>query len=222
MRTLCDVCEASPACFFCAADEAALCYTCDEKVHGCNKLASRHIRLVLAEACAVPRCDICENASAFFLCEIDGTSLCLQCDMNVHVGGKKTHQRYLLMRQRVEIPQKPDEEFMTQPATADIALNGKANQKQYHGHTRVYQQNGEEKTDSSAIAMAVGDIDMPSPDEWPTSKMIDLNSHPSHLCAKPSNVMQSFRDVKLANGIDKGDSGMAPILSVKGKNPAHF
>ena len=40
---------------------------------------------------------------AFFYCEIDGSSLCLQCDMIVHVGGKRTHKRYLLLRQRVEV-----------------------------------------------------------------------------------------------------------------------
>ena len=40
---------------------------------------------------------------AFFYCEIDGSSLCLQCDMIVHVGGKRTHGRYLLLRQRVEV-----------------------------------------------------------------------------------------------------------------------
>ncbi len=40
--------------------------------------------------------------AAFFFCGIDGTSLCLQCDMDVHIGGKKTHERYILMAQRVE------------------------------------------------------------------------------------------------------------------------
>jgi hypothetical protein len=72
------------------------------QVHGCNKLASRHVRLELAESRAVPRCDICENAPAFFFCGIDGTSLCLHCDTDVHIGGKKTHERYLLTGQRVE------------------------------------------------------------------------------------------------------------------------
>ncbi|MBA0620132.1 hypothetical protein Godav_005899 [Gossypium davidsonii] len=55
----------------------------------CNKLASRHVRVGLANPSDVPRCDICENAPAFFYCEIDGSSLCLQCDMVVHVGGDK-------------------------------------------------------------------------------------------------------------------------------------
>ncbi|XP_038997795.1 B-box zinc finger protein 19-like [Hibiscus syriacus] len=108
---------------FCAADEAALCRACDEKddcsgngtfalnclwmmlqVHMCNKLAGRHVRVGLANPSDVRRCDICENAPAFFYCEIDGSSLCLQSDMIVHVGGKKTHGRNLLLRQRVEFP----------------------------------------------------------------------------------------------------------------------
>ncbi|KAK9284293.1 hypothetical protein L1049_023464 [Liquidambar formosana] len=104
MRTICDVCESAAAILFCAADEAALCRSCDDKVHMCNKLASRHVRVGLADPSDVPRCDICENAPAFFYCEIDGSSLCLQCDMIVHVGGKRTHGRYLLLRQRVQFP----------------------------------------------------------------------------------------------------------------------
>jgi hypothetical protein len=32
MKILCDVCEAAAARLFCAADEAALCLRCDEKV----------------------------------------------------------------------------------------------------------------------------------------------------------------------------------------------
>ncbi|MBA0733326.1 hypothetical protein Gogos_017356 [Gossypium gossypioides] len=118
MRTLCDVCESAAAIIFCAADEAALCRSCDEKVHMCNKLASRHVRVGLADPSDVPRCDICENAPAFFYCEVDGSSLCLQCDMIVHVGGKRTHGRYLLLRQRVEFPgDKPAhlEELRLQP-----------------------------------------------------------------------------------------------------------
>ncbi|KAL7156549.1 hypothetical protein ABFS83_02G017300 [Erythranthe nasuta] len=104
MRTLCDVCESAAAILFCAADEAALCRACDDKVHMCNKLANRHVRVGLAEPSELLRCDICESAPAFFYCEIDGSSLCLQCDMIVHVGGKRTHGRYLMLRQRVEFP----------------------------------------------------------------------------------------------------------------------
>ncbi|KAK8522154.1 hypothetical protein V6N12_055875 [Hibiscus sabdariffa] len=115
MRTICDVCESAAAIIFCAADEAALCRSCDEKVHMCNKLASRHVRVGLADPSNVPRCDICENAP-------DGSSLCLQCDMIVHVGGKRTHGRYLLLRQRVEFPgDKPGrlEELGLQPPNSN-------------------------------------------------------------------------------------------------------
>ncbi|KAG0474923.1 hypothetical protein HPP92_014609 [Vanilla planifolia] len=103
MRIICDVCESAPAVLFCAADEAALCHHCDDKVHKCNKLASRHVRVGLADPSEVLCCDICEVSPEFFYCEIDGSSLCLQCDTIVHVGGKRTHVRYLLLRQRVEI-----------------------------------------------------------------------------------------------------------------------
>lgn len=142
MRTLCDVCEAAPARLFCAADEAALCLKCDEKVHSCNKLANRHVRLQLTESRAVPRCDICENAPAFFFCGVDGTSLCLQCDMDVHVGGKKAHERYLMMGQRVELPsRKPkceetavdaDKQQTEQPNNNE--KNGVTLQDQHHHH----------------------------------------------------------------------------------------
>ncbi|KAK9905144.1 hypothetical protein M0R45_000480 [Rubus argutus] len=69
MRTLCDVCESAAAILFCAADEAALCRSCDEKVHMCNKLANRHVRVGISEPSDVSCCDICENAPAFFYCE---------------------------------------------------------------------------------------------------------------------------------------------------------
>ncbi|KAM7250308.1 hypothetical protein ACFE04_022191 [Oxalis oulophora] len=127
MRTLCDSCESAAAIVFCAADEAALCRACDEKVHLCNKLASRHVRVGLANPSDVPRCDICESAPAFFYCEIDGSSLCLQCDMIVHVGGKRTHERFLLLRQRIEFPgDKPSlsEDPGTQPVDPGEAMRG--------------------------------------------------------------------------------------------------
>lgn len=54
---------------------------------------------------------------AFFYCEIDGSSLCLQCDMIVHVGGKRTHGRYLLIRQRIEVCK-----FMLRQALLQVLL----------------------------------------------------------------------------------------------------
>ncbi|KAJ7522225.1 hypothetical protein O6H91_18G002300 [Diphasiastrum complanatum] len=172
MRALCDVCEAGPAQWFCAADEAALCLKCDEKVHGCNKLASRHVRLELAEARSVPICDICENAPAFFFCGIDGTSLCLQCDMDAHTGGKKTHERYLMMGQRVEIPsQKPRREEAASTKLEDCIIGYQL--KQVKRPILLHSDN----SDAPAFAIALGDVDMQQLDNQ-DSPMIDLNFRP--------------------------------------------
>ncbi|XP_039062961.1 B-box zinc finger protein 19-like isoform X2 [Hibiscus syriacus] len=168
MRILCDACESAPAIVFCAADEAALCRACDEKVHMCNKLANRHVRVGLANPSDVPRCDICENAPAFFYCEIDGSSLCLQCDMIVHVGGKKTHGRNLLLRQRVEFPGDtpvdPSENWrgQTQPAKPTVGEN---------------QQNHKV---SPAQVMGAKNLKH-------DTKMIDLNMKPHRMHGQASN-----------------------------------
>eukprot|EP00898_Chlorokybus_atmophyticus_P008761 jgi/Chlat1/8887/Chrsp92S08200 len=152
MRMLCDVCEGAAARVFCAADEAALCHACDVKVHGCNKLASRHTRVELAEARAAPNCDICEDAPAFFFCAIDGTSLCLQCDMDVHVGGKSSHDRYLLLGQRVEAPS-TDVRDAQNLAVSPVSSSGKeaadggdtnhgASNNHTHTHNHSHHHNG--------------------------------------------------------------------------------
>lgn len=188
MRTLCDVCEAGPARLFCAADEAALCKACDEKVHGCNKLASRHVRLELAEARTVPRCDICENAPAFFYCGIDGTSLCLQCDTDVHIGGKKAHERYLLLGQRVEVPGKQREE----PVVAQVPKKEEANANNgQHHHHHHHHQNGLVEDSTPPVATTV---DKPS-------RMIDLNSRPRY-----GNAMNSLKTGEGSEG-EAGSDG---------------
>ncbi|KAK6924454.1 B-box-type zinc finger [Dillenia turbinata] len=181
MRTICDVCESAAAILFCAADEAALCRACDEKVHMCNKLASRHIRVGLADPSDVPRCDICENAPAFFYCEIDGTSLCLQCDMIVHVGGKRTHGRYLLLRQRAEFPgDKPGipEEAALQPI--DPAENRKGKNQLPKGLMRDNSQNHQIPSAPTSDGNADGHKKM-------DTKMIDLNIHPQRIHEQASN-----------------------------------
>lgn len=225
MRTLCDVCEAAAARVFCAADEAALCPKCDEKVHGCNKLASRHVRLTLAEARAVPQCDICENAPAFFFCGIDGTSLCLQCDLNVHVGGKKTHERYLLMGQRVELPTiKLEDEFGKQPITehkrSEVGDPYKQLQKYNRSNLPESKQERNENSNTSAIAMAVGDADPPPLAHHFISQMTDLNSRPQYLQGEPSGASQSVRDTELANSSDEETPGAVPDRSSRGKRLA--
>ncbi|EXC35391.1 putative salt tolerance-like protein [Morus notabilis] len=183
MRTLCDACESAAAIVFCAADEAALCRACDEKVHMCNKLASRHVRVGLADPSAVPQCDICENAPAFFYCEIDGSSLCLQCDMIVHVGGKRTHGRYLLLRQRVEFPgDKPGnpEEPASQPAERDEARRG----QNLAPPKMVAEENQQNHAVSPVWILEANNADGHSKRD---TKLIDLNMKPHKLHEQSPN-----------------------------------
>lgn len=176
MRTLCDACESAAAVVFCAADEAALCSACDDKVHMCNKLASRHVRVGLASPSDVPRCDICENAPAFFYCEVDGTSLCLQCDMIVHVGGKRTHGRYLLLRQRVEFPGHKSAHSDDQ-ALPLVDQNDKRVQNQ--GPIVISGENHQNHRPSS-VEVPDADADADGHGKM-DSKMIDLNMKPHRM-----------------------------------------
>ncbi|XP_020595297.1 B-box zinc finger protein 22-like [Phalaenopsis equestris] len=69
MKIQCNACEAAEAKVLCCADEAALCWECDEKVHAANKLAGKHQRVLLLSASSsnpsyrVPKCDICQGCS---------------------------------------------------------------------------------------------------------------------------------------------------------------
>ncbi|CAK9162034.1 unnamed protein product [Ilex paraguariensis] len=200
MRTLCDVCESAAAILFCAADEAALCRSCDEKVHMCNKLASRHVRVGLADPSDVPRCDICENAPAFFYCEIDGSSLCLQCDMIVHVGGKRTHGRYLLLRQRVEFPgDKPGrlEDIGVQPGDPGAARR-EPNQP-FKLTTRENQPNHRVSSVPVLDTDTDGDGNM-------DNKLIDLNARPQRIPGQASN----YRGMDVLGGSNHDSSSAVP------------
>ncbi|TYI45375.1 hypothetical protein E1A91_D13G032700v1 [Gossypium mustelinum] len=196
MRTICDVCDSAAAIIFCAADEAALCRSCDEKVHMCNKLASRHVRVGLADPSNVPRCDICENAPAFFYCEVDGSSLCLQCDMIVHVGGKRTHGRYLLLRQRVEFPgDKPGrleepglQPFSPNEVRKDLDQQSKLavrENRQNHGVSHVPLHDDNAKADGE-----VG------------NELIDLNARPQQVQGQASINQEQAMDVSSGNNHD--------------------
>lgn len=182
MRTLCDSCESAAAIVFCAADEAALCRACDEKVHLCNKLASRHVRVGLATPSAVPRCDICENAPAFFYCEIDGSSLCLQCDMVVHVGGKRTHGRYLVLRQRVEFPGDKPGNMVEDPPSQPIDP-GETRRVQ---HQQPRMTIGENHQNHRASPIRLSDASDDGHVKM-DNKLIDLNMKPNRMHGQASN-----------------------------------
>lgn len=61
MKIQCSACEVAEAKVLCCADEAALCWYCDDKVHAANKLANKHQRVPLsASSLPMPKCDICQ------------------------------------------------------------------------------------------------------------------------------------------------------------------
>ncbi|XP_065861612.1 B-box zinc finger protein 22 [Euphorbia lathyris] len=99
MKIQCNVCETAEAKVLCCADEAALCWGCDDKVHAANKLASKHQRVPLSGSSPqMPKCDICQETAGFFFCLEDRALLCRKCDVAIHTANAfvSTHQRFLL------------------------------------------------------------------------------------------------------------------------------
>ncbi|XP_026420939.1 B-box zinc finger protein 24-like isoform X1 [Papaver somniferum] len=132
MKIQCDVCENAPATVICCADEAALCSKCDVEVHAANKLASKHQRLHLdALSNKLPKCDICQDKTAFIFCVEDRALFCKDCDEPIHSAGSisSNHQRFLATGIRValasscaketekQIPEPPSNQKL-QPACA--------------------------------------------------------------------------------------------------------
>ncbi|OIT00170.1 PREDICTED: B-box zinc finger protein 21-like [Nicotiana attenuata] len=100
MKMQCDVCNKNEASIFCVADEAALCDSCDHRVHHANKLAGKHQRFSLLQPSPkqVPLCDICQERRAFLFCQQDRAILCRECDTSIHKANEHTqkHNRFLL------------------------------------------------------------------------------------------------------------------------------
>ncbi|XP_059287164.1 B-box zinc finger protein 20-like [Lycium ferocissimum] len=100
MKIQCDVCNKNEATVYCIADEAALCESCDHRVHHVNKLASKHQRFSLLQPNPkqVPLCDICQERRGFLFCQQDRAILCRECDIPIHKANEHTqkHNRYLL------------------------------------------------------------------------------------------------------------------------------
>ncbi|KAI3702761.1 hypothetical protein L6452_28513 [Arctium lappa] len=99
MKIQCNVCETAEATVLCCADEAALCWSCDEKVHAANKLASKHQRVPLSTSNSqMPKCDICQEAVGYFFCLEDRALFCRKCDVAIHTVNSlvSSHQRFLL------------------------------------------------------------------------------------------------------------------------------
>ncbi|GBG92894.1 hypothetical protein CBR_g57652 [Chara braunii] len=99
----CDACQTATAVVYCRADVAYLCISCDSKVHGANKLASRHERVWM--------CEVCEMAPAVVTCKADAAALCFACDGEVHSAN-------LLARRHERVPITP---FYEAPSVVKVA-----------------------------------------------------------------------------------------------------
>ncbi|XP_038970742.1 B-box zinc finger protein 19-like isoform X2 [Phoenix dactylifera] len=169
----------------------------------CNKLASRHVRVGLADPSEVPRCDICENTPAFFYCEIDGTSLCLQCDMIVHVGGKRTHERYLLLRQRVEFPGDKTTHI------EDLSMQPKDQLEKQRDYNHGPKMTSREKLPNHKLSTDPA-INANSDDHGKiNSKMIDLNTRPIRTHGQASNTQT--QEVDHLSNSNHDAAGVAPL-----------
>ncbi|CAL5405993.1 unnamed protein product [Camellia sinensis] len=106
MKIQCNVCGVAEAKVLCCADEAALCWACDEKVHAANKLASKHQRISLSSSSSpMPKCDICREMVGYFFCLEDRALFCRKCDVSIHTANThvSAHQRFLLTGVTVEL-----------------------------------------------------------------------------------------------------------------------
>ncbi|KAI8007501.1 B-box zinc finger protein 19 [Camellia lanceoleosa] len=114
--------------------------------------------------------DICENAPTFFYCEEDRSSLCLQCDMIVHVGGKRTHERYLVLRQRIE----------DKPGRMEDPTENRRGENQQLGLTMGENQQNHRVPESAMNANADGHANT-------KTNMMDLNMQPHQIHEQASN-----------------------------------
>nr|DAD48152.1 TPA_asm: hypothetical protein HUJ06_018089 [Nelumbo nucifera] len=129
MKIQCNACEAAEASVLCCADDAALCWACDEKVHAANKLASKHQRVPLSNSSSqMPKCDICQETVGYFFCLEDRALLCRKCDVAIHTANNYVsgHQRFLLTGVKVglesEEPVASSTKEKLNPAGRDVGV----------------------------------------------------------------------------------------------------
>lgn len=145
MKIQCNVCEGAEAKVLCCADEAALCWECDEKVHAANKLANKHPRVPLSTSSShMPKCDICQEALGYFFCLEDRALLCRKCDLAIHTANAYVsgHQRFLLTGVRVGLE-------VTEPGASSSSLKSDSGEKM-------------SDTKSSSVSRKVSTVPQPS------------------------------------------------------------
>ncbi|WOL10067.1 hypothetical protein Cni_G18821 [Canna indica] len=136
MKIQCEVCAEEAAEVYCCADEAALCGSCDRRVHRANRVAGKHHRFSLlhpsssSTAKSPPLCDVCKEKRGFLFCQEDRAILCRDCDVPIHSATALTmrHSRFLLTGVRLSAAPIPDAE-----AEADDNLHGESSVKTNSG-----------------------------------------------------------------------------------------
>jgi hypothetical protein len=90
----CEVCEKNPSAVYCKSDNARLCESCDQQVHGANKLVSRHIRVPITDviiSCkssnklqqpqSFGNCPHHPHLGVEFFCPVCQIPVCVHCKM---------------------------------------------------------------------------------------------------------------------------------------------
>ncbi|XP_047329599.1 B-box zinc finger protein 20 [Impatiens glandulifera] len=176
MKIQCDVCCKEEACLFCPADEAALCETCDYRVHHANKLAGQHNRFSLLHPSFndAPLCDVCQDRRGFMFCQEDRAILCRECDIPIHKVNEHTqkHNRFLLTGVKLSSFSDPcSPPLPTTPASASItAASG--------GDERCMSQEGSIST-TNQISEYLIETMQP---EWQFDEFIDPSCFPNSFC----------------------------------------
>ncbi|KAE8712606.1 B-box zinc finger protein 21 [Hibiscus syriacus] len=208
MKIQCDVCNKKEATVFCTADEAALCDSCDHRVHHANKLASKHQRFTLhiCPSKQVPLCDICQEKRVFFFCQQDRAILCRDCDFSIHSTNEHTQKRNRFLLTGVKLSSTsaiytqsngcdsvPEFKFQSNfnpSATTAAALVNKSN-----GENNLLGNEGDGSTSSISkylIEMLPG---------WHVEDFLDSCGPPFCFCKSDDDGMLPFFDTELQSNM---------------------
>ncbi|CAA7402440.1 unnamed protein product [Spirodela intermedia] len=210
MKILCNACEAAEARVYCCADEAALCWECDQKVHAANKLASKHQRVPLTSSSSslVPKCDICQDALGYFFCLNDRALLCRKCDVSIHSVNSlvSAHQRFLVTGVRVGI--EPNERTSSVAREQEIpqpppklASEGSLSMSLSRGeHKAGPNQVGWNESFPVSRAVVNGGATTPSMSGWPLNEFFGADFN--HDCGFQGNESSKANSGKLGNSED--------------------
>ncbi|XP_062233597.1 B-box zinc finger protein 22-like [Phragmites australis] len=240
MKIQCNACGAAEARVLCCADEAALCVACDEEVHAANKLAGKHQRVPLlsnagasatvSAAPAVPKCDICQEASGYFFCLEDRALLCRDCDVAIHTVNSfvSAHQRFLLTGVQVGLdpadPVPPIAEKHANATGGSVSLPTKHLPRRNPtvpfsdlGSDSVPSQNvvnGDYSRQNSVPTVRTGAVDS----TMNNSAIRSVESRSEYLAEEGSTLLRSSHTASAFSNQINGDNNRAYNLSFSGGN----